>query len=1644
MHKQTENRPIGGIDSDSENRLLAPEDYRYALNISNSVGYENQFGVVTNIKGNVLIDNYTLPSGINKCIGSYFDRGENTTIYFVYNSAGQHKILRFYPSKTSNSYPYGTIEEIITFDFGWSDEEHITGVELVDGKLLYWTDSVKPRMINVVKANNTEKKKSWKVYLPKNYVQPFQSWGWNIYDMNGNQVFAGTFSFASDLTREQAFEQIASDINASQNFVTAESCGCDLNVTEVGVNQVYFDFAGNSNYKVVADNWYGLNLIDRYFDQCKWQPRCKPIPLYKSDPKRKFNFVKVLTPKFRISYTYDNGEISTLSPISDIATNNISCSKKSFQSLNYIDVNFNSDDLLDANNFTIIKRVGFYVQETEDAQWRLIQQIDICDFYDGTECSFRFYGNEQTSAIDDITATKPYDNVPRKSNALSFVKNRIVQANVLEGYDSPQCIDAEFSATFDEDENREFFKVTGRVYIVNGSLFDGVGLNFANSPRYIEPSLANSTGAIFFDESISEFPLWGGMIRLGNKQYINDELPDEKITSGFSPLKVAEAMRQYLPEGGFVPYSAGTPFYTISKQKKLGLGLSQTANGVCDITQEGAGTFAADVFLNKIFENYSEFELLLPKGRHVIRLASHWCSYGDKAAKGSLFDLNNGLGFQKTSTNVRGVKDDNGVYYPFQELVIDVQSDMFAGSFYVEDMVQTVYTLPAGGGTQAWDSAITGYLYDNKGSTDLFSLQQGVPVELAATFNLPLGGGTESGIMRFEPYPSSSKNATTDHNGYFYCKFGSFREKTPAEFSAGFATEQENFTVTASTLGLAINDFVTLRNQTGTTIYGCSNNTDSEAALQTLLNGNITSVYDYTPFKYTIGLPPFNEFYGGFFYADIVAAVTNTDARDTCSTVVEGYVKDTSGNPIDDVPAIYTKGAVSRTDGNGFYRFVAWSSIFEQYGNFWRQRNLDSIVFNSGGACFYEYITSSRVVLSITQFAQNTTATPPPYSPTAKYIVQDTIANIIQSLITQAPKRGGTYDIAIRFYDESGRYCSVVPISTLNIPYFSEDISLYFDNYPLNTYLFGRPIITFDLSNSEPPPTWAATYQFMRTKYRQTYLQWCANKVTYLAQTAFDEDDIQLPEQPTGYSAFNATHIKISLSNIVDYYRNNNKSTVTYEFAEGDRVRLIKNRSAEYFEGGIFEFEVANYEQSTQSIILLNNLSAPEIQSGDLIEITTTENIFDGDEKLYYEFGKVYKCTAPNQQNNNYSVISDTFDSWDTYWRSRLIPVFDDATKFFGNILTIVEDASVSDFYTSKADNIGRSGFIDDKLRETLFSSKIVSSNQILFGTDENGLSSYDAVNFTELSVSYGDINRLIFTNNILLSISERKVTSVYIGQQILTDSTQGDVVLSVSQSFFGNNRPLMQDWGTQHPESIFVWNGYVYGADQKMQVIWRYAADGLNAISDYKAKSLFKAELVGRTSIIGQFDEYKNEAVFTLIGGSPAKTIAYFEPKNRWTTFYSFIPEAYGQSGNNIVSFVSGRLWLHDRNTTYNNFYGVQSQSELWYIINAENIAPKVWQAMYLEILNATNTNNWTLYELSNDNGQLSRIEKSSFVKKEAYWHSSFKRDLNTLGVTNPIVNGRAMRSNMLVVKMSNDGTGLETLKGIVTAYQVSERITF
>ena len=90
-------------------------------------------------------------------------------------------------------------------------------------------------------------------------------------------------------------------------------------------------------------------------------------------------------------------------------------------------------------------------------------------------------------------------------------------------------------------------------------------------------------------------------------------------------------------------------------------------------------------------------------------------------------------------------------------------------------------------------------------------------------------------------------------------------------------------------------------------------------------------------------------------------------------------------------------------------------------------------------------------------------------------------------------------------------------------------------------------------------------------------------------------------------------------------------------------------------------------------------------------------------------------------------------------------------------------------------------------------------SNIYVEGSSVNGLSSFEAVNYKQLTVNFGGIKRLFYVGNTLISIHENKVVANYIQLRSLSDSNTTDGLLAISDAYFGNDRPLETEYGTQH-----------------------------------------------------------------------------------------------------------------------------------------------------------------------------------------------------------------------------------------------------
>ena len=133
----------GGMDMDTDERFVAKNDYRDALNCRIITSDEGNSGVVENIRSNKKFNNIKIGSS-DICIGAYEDLSNGSVIYFILAADGNDGIYKLNTG--------GGVETILQHPIlNFHKNYLITGINIVgddedvfpDG-LLYWTDDFNP------------------------------------------------------------------------------------------------------------------------------------------------------------------------------------------------------------------------------------------------------------------------------------------------------------------------------------------------------------------------------------------------------------------------------------------------------------------------------------------------------------------------------------------------------------------------------------------------------------------------------------------------------------------------------------------------------------------------------------------------------------------------------------------------------------------------------------------------------------------------------------------------------------------------------------------------------------------------------------------------------------------------------------------------------------------------------------------------------------------------------------------------------------------------------------------------------------------------------------------------------------------------------------------------------------------------------------------------------------------------------------------------------------------------------------------------------------------------------------------------------------------------------------------------------------
>jgi hypothetical protein len=1675
MDSDTTDRGVGQLPSSK------PGSIRSARNIYIGSSAKETSGVPANAKGMVEIL-WAAPPGNIACVGAVWDEKSGCEYGLIWNDLGNHSVIRYNPAISA-------IELIARSPlFGFDPEFLVTGLKVINGEYLYWTDyKNQPFKINILRALNT--RPVYNLYVPTVVSQRGQRFYIDIY-LNGGYVSTNQFDYYYDLppnppatTKFQIADLFKNDWNGNPSYLyyaEAESCGQHIEL-RTALDNVFFigryEYLDSSG--AVIPNTAGQLLIvpeTAYHaaagntqvwteEQVSWRlmpPPMQPTASLGSDPSYALNFIGQKCFQFAINYHYVDGSVTKLSPYSEINVDSIGgCSSGGISPFNYIRVNFASNRLDNADSLAMVEYVELFVRNADigsgvPGAWMSVKVIPREEFT--YSMYYDFYNNSLLSAADPVYAGTVSDAMPLLAKSFEVVSDtngntRGVLSGLIEGYGN-ECINAPLTLSIDDSVtiNGNGKNIRAKFQIVN-ILYSGL-----HDPGYNTNQPIHSLG----DDNN------GGTPSGGNPGY---------AFGGFGSVsverKVGSDYTQWIPEAGFTFYLAGTNYWATSRQNvpvahmpcgdlspvildKNVYDSHNTGDPLFGSACQSTGRSAIrHCISNAASEIYSEGTIPnVPPGRYILRVASHLISHGDVLGLGRRFDLDSAdLEWHKSSTYVLGMAG-KSVF----ELIITIREDgTWEVGYELREEYQNIrYIVISSGSGQTididsiWIADLTdpgigappldlpnaslvfsGNVVENKAQNDdaPHPLTSGNPMErqvVAFRYTDVTGSiihdlilpnpavalfGPELYVLSSIVGSMRKMLAITDHNGFFYSAVSS-----TAVVSINWARAAV----------LCVTSDPAHPSGTGNVVLGFNFYQEAMGFGDSFYRGLLGSTLTYD----NGGNIP-----SQFKNNQVVFYNHTTQVYEGCKTEITGYVTDDAGRGISDIRVVYTAGMSAKTGSDGSFKIITFGDSAQNIN-----KRQGTLYYYSAGRCNFSFSdhgspASDSQYIDLFKFEANQQ-----YSLNVPYVAATMYATLIAGQLTERFLRSGTRQFGLVYSDDAGRTTFVQTDSSMrvSIPEYTENLFVFDPiTYPVNpTYKYGAPVISWQILSPVPvPPVGRFThYQWVRTKETtENYLlQWAAKDVKYVIRW----DDTADPPGPveTFFSSGNANEIYIDISNLTDYKNIYSDSLLGYTWTEGDMITLLCDSNGNFYPD-VLQFKVKAF-QNNRWLVIDYVASLPELLSGTFFRLYQP-NLQTDQDKFYEICSERYEILDPNG-SPVHSVTSGVFNSGDCYFRPRLIPCGSRTVNI------MVEDFSISDFFPSRCTSIGRQYAVDSNAAQLDRPTATRLSNAFLAGSKLNGLSNFEGLNIVEFDRSYGLIQKLVLAGETLVVICSNRRYGVFYPGQVNVKQADGTNIRLVTDSILGHFRPAAYHAGTLNPESVVENNGVVKWWDVTTGEVVQHDYNGGGAISRYQMQTYFaeRAKELRQNPKLktpAVYDRYRDLYILTFpkTATLDAESVAYDDGSNSWQSFWDIVPDYWCQFLMNVASFKNGRFYLHNADPlNYGNFYGTQYPMKIRAVFSTDPSVIKFWLALILETVNE----GWTV-SVTNDRGQVSGLIAEDFFNFEGHQKSYFLRDAATPNVQDALLSGDVLRSESLVVEISNDSTGQVSIFALDTLYGVSER---
>lgn len=239
-----------------------------------------------------------------------------------------------------------------------------------------------------------------------------------------------------------------------------------------------------------------------------------------------------------------------------------------------------------------------------------------------------------------------------------------------------------------------------------------------------------------------------------------------------------------------------------------------------------------------------------------------------------------------------------------------------------------------------------------------------------------------------------------------------------------------------------------------------------------------------------------------------------------------------------------------------------------------------------------------------------------------------------------------------------------------------------------------------------------------------------------------------------------------------------------------------------------------------------------------------------------------------------------------------------------------------------------------------------------------------------DLNPYYTSVQKLHSRDTDLIALCEDKILKILANKDALFNA-DGNTNIVGNTAVLGQSIPFVGEYGiSKNPESFATYGFRAYFTDKNRGVVLRLSRNGLEEISSANMRDFFADNLYSSSVLLGSYDDDKNVYNLTLNNLTQewqdklklsysqqniskrsevpephtGTTVSFKEDVKGWTSRKDFIPEGAISLNNVYYSLKKGKIWEHGAaNATRNNFYGVQYDSAIRFMINEQpNVVKK------------------------------------------------------------------------------------------------------